>query len=511
MNTKSARVIAPPRSPTKWLPAVVGLCTAGLLAWSLWPIVQPAKGVQVAQAVFDRTAQASPDTRLLSDVPSVPTVQAPGWLEADPFLVACTSLADGIVESIDVLEGDYVEQGQIVATLVAEDAELMLQRAEASLQAAEAELARNRADLAAAQLGWEEPVSLERNVETGRAALAESRAELAQLPSVIEAAQATLVGLQEEAGRARVSQSQGATNELEVIIADQRALAQRSEVRALEARAPILQARVERLEADLRAAERDLSLRIEDRRRLDAALADTRIAEAAVAGAIAARDEAALELERMTIRAPISGFVQRRLKIPGDKVLRAMDSLHSAHLVHLYDPSKIQVRVDVPLADASHIYKGQPCEIIVDVLPDRVFQGEVTRILHEADLQKNTLQIKVRVLDPDPILRPEMLTRVKFLGSDRTIDDRSAGGTRAESVIVPERAIGDNNGSDALWLVIDRHNERGSIRIEPVEVVSTDDGMARVRGEVNAGAIVVVDPTAEIQPGDSVRVTGGAS
>ena len=138
-------------------------------------------------------------------------------------------------------------------------------------------------------------------------------------------------------------------------------------------------------------------------------------ARAVVARATARRDQDKLRLERMVIRAPITGLVQRRLKVPGDKIMLGMDDPLSAHLLHLYDPERLQVRVDVPLADAAGVFVGQRCEIVVDILPDVVFVGDVTRITHEADLQKNTLQVKVRVIDPDPVLKPEMLTRVRFL------------------------------------------------------------------------------------------------
>jgi hypothetical protein len=95
--------------------------------------------------------------------------------------------------------------------------------------------------------------------------------------------------------------------------------------------------------------------------------------------------------------------------------MAAMDDPHSNHVVHLYDPAHLQVRVDVPLAEASRVGIGHKARIVVEVLPDRVFQGEVTRIVNEADLQKNTLQVKVRILDPVPELKPEMLARAQFL------------------------------------------------------------------------------------------------
>lgn len=491
------------------VPVLVAGGTVSVLLGSAWPMVQPAREVRVAQAVFDRSAPAAaaPETSVGNRGASdVPTVQAAGWLEAEPFYVACAALADGVVESIEVLEGDRVERGEVIARLVAEDAELRLRRAEAERAEARAGLERARAELAAAKRVWNEPVELERAVATGRAALAEARAELAQLPSLVESAKATLVRLEEEYQRARTLQQRKASTAFEVVIARQRVAAQRAHVASIEARGPMLKARVDRLTADARAAERDLELRIEDRRRRDAAKAAVASAEAAVERAQAARDEAKLELERMVIRAPITGYVQRRLKAPGDKVVRRMDGPHSAHLVHLYDPGKLQVRVDVPLADASHVSPGQRCEVVVEVLPDRTFRGEVLRSTHEADLQKNTLQFKVRVLDPDPILRPEMLTRVKFLppseGSDAS--QRQAN-PNASRVLIPEAALDRSGGETRVWLVTDRRSGRGELRPTPVSPLENRDGWVLVTGDVQPGAIVSLDFDGA-QPGEAVIV-----
>jgi len=487
-----AAVAPPGRRLALVIPVVVALAIGVVLAWSAWPVVRPVRTVSVVQAVYEpSTAAAAPEQEADTPRAASPTVQAAGWLEADPFYVACTSLADGILESIEVLEGDYVEQGDVVGRLVAEDSEIRLRRAEAALAAARAALADARAEHDAARVAWEEPVELDRRVASGEAALAESRAELARLPSLIASARATYERLAEEAEQVRMSADRGGATSLEVVIAEQRAVAQRAEMEALEARVPVLEARIDRLSAELRAARRDLDLRIEDRRRLETTAAAVERARASVDLALAERDEAALELERMVIRAPISGYVQRRLKVPGDKVIRMMDSPESTHLLHLYDPERIQVRVDVPLADASHVFVGQRCEVVVEVLPDRVFEGEVLRTTHEADLQKNTLEVKVKVLDPEPILRPEMLTRVKFLPPDGGAVG-SAGDGAAARVLVPREAIDTRGGASRVWLVTNRRNGRGELSPRAVEVVGGDGAWATVAGEVGPGALLAV-------------------
>lgn len=472
--------------------ALVGVAVLVLLAVSARLAIVPATDVVVAPVVLDSSGERQPES-LVTARPAVRTVQAPGWLEAEPFYVSCTALADGVVEEVLVLEGDRVEAGQVVARLVDEDARLAVERARAELARAEAAAAIAKADHEAAKTDWEEPVELERMAASLRASLEEARAELAQLPSLIDAERARLERIEEELTRAEASYGSGGAANIELIVLRKSREAQAAMLAGMEASRPILEARVARWEAEARAAERALDLRVALRRSLEAARAAVEAAEAEVAQARVRLSEAELRLDRMEVRAPITGYVQARLKAPGDKAMLGMDDPASAQVLRLYDPHRIQVRVDVPLSEASHVRVGQDCEVVVEVLPDETFRGEVLRITHEADIQKNTLQVKVRVLDPLPMLRPEMLTRVKFLA-----DSRDAAGSAhlpdSSTLLVRSTAVTRLDGNQGEVLAV--RNRRGAIgRTERVrvEVVGERDGWLLVRGGLTPGDLVVVE------------------
>lgn len=493
------------------VPALVMIGTLGVVGASAWPTLRPAREVRVVQAALAPEPVDGRDPPGDASVPagdaggSGKVVQAAGWLEGEPFYVACAALTDGVIESIDALEGDAVRQGQIVATLVDEDNALRLARREGEVALAESRLESARAELRAAEIDWGEPVELYRAVETARAMRDEATGERAQLPALIDAAQADLTRLEEERSRVEQLVGGGGATDLEGIIALQRVLAQRASIVALEARGAILDARIARVEADLAAAERHLALRTRDRRRLEIARAGVGEGEAVLASARAARDEAALALERTRVRSPIDGVVQARLKVPGDKVVLMMDDPHSAHVLHLYDPSRLQVRVDVPLADAAHVSVGQACEVVVEVLPERTFAGRVLRIAHEADVQKNTLQVKVGVVDPDPALRPEMLTRVRFLAGGA--GDRSPASERSTGILIPGDAIDESAIGSVVWAIRDRRGRRGVARPIPVEIVARRSGWVEARGDLRPGEILAVGASG-LRDGQSVRVAG---
>ena len=121
---------------------VVVVLVGGVLAWSAWPTLRPARRVTVEAAI-----PVSGEPVVTPSGAIGPTIQAPGWVEPEPDLVACTALADGVVRELLVLEGDHVESGQIVARLVDDDARLAHDRAVAMLALAEASLESARAEV----------------------------------------------------------------------------------------------------------------------------------------------------------------------------------------------------------------------------------------------------------------------------------------------------------------------------------------------------------------------------
>jgi len=505
------------------VPVAIFLSLGVVLFVSAGAALTPARRVHVVPVVFERDALANaPDVYSPSETESAHgarsdrIVQAPGWLEAEPFAVACTGLADGVLEEVLVLDGQPVEQGQVVAKLVARDAELALARADAEVLIAQANVGMAEADLDAAKVDWDRPVERQRAVASTGAELAETVAELAQLPALIATERAALDRLTEEHNRAKLALESGAANQIEEIIARKRVEEQVGTVRAMELREGMLKARRDRLGAEVSAAKQRAELRVEETRALAATRASAQRARASLTNAEAVRDEARLRVDRMTIRAPMTGFIQRRLKAPGDKVMLGMDDPASAQIALIYDPNRLQVRVDVPLADAAAVHVGQPCEVVVDVLPDRTFAGRVELMTNEADLQKNTLQVKVKVLDPDPMLRPEMLTRVKFLPAGETSDRSSRSAPAPTSVFIATSSIDHSSpGSVRVWVVRDRRGLVGSAHPVDVEVVSEADGYAHVRGDLRPGDLVAIGADG-LRSGQRVRMvedhkTGGAS
>lgn len=428
-------------------------------------------------------------------------VRAAGWIEADPYLLNATALTSGIVREVLVLEGDVVEEGQVLARLIPEDANLALQRAEAEHSERRAMVADAEAHLEAARTEWENPVERDRAIAVAEAALRESRAMVPQTEADIRSAEADLERLRTDNARFAALGETDSVSESEVIGARTRMEAQAAQVESLHQRLETARAQVNRHEAELTAAREHRRLRTAEKRELASAEAALDRANAELQRAGAQLEEARLRVDRLEIRAPRAGVVVERLKEPGSKVMIDADEPRSATVATLYDPRKLQVRVDIPLADASHLFVGQQTEIVVDVLPNTTFHGTVTRILHIADIQKNTLQVKVAIKDPSPLLRPEMLAAVRFLSGGDTIATEVSGGRL--------HLHRDALNGDTVWVVENYNGTKGSAATRKVSGTSTTsgEGWVAVENGLRPGDLAILRPPTGLKPGARLRVT----
>jgi RND family efflux transporter MFP subunit len=394
------------------IPLVILIITAAILMYASWESIKGAKEVETITVVM-RSVETDTPQESTSQESSI--VQAPGWVEAEPYSVYVGALTEGIVESVLVLEGDSVIKGQPVASLIDEDNELVLKTA----------IANERL--------WE---------------------------GKVRAAQTRMEELADEYTRKKPLVESGSL-----------------------AKGP-----VERLRLRLLTEE-----------------ANVAIARASLHDATVGKETAQLAFDRCIIVSPMDGIVIERLVSPGS-VIRFGNDEHSSHVVHIYDPTKLQVRADVPLADASQVDVGHPAQIIVDVLPNITFDGEVLRFVHRADQQKNTIEAKVKIINPSPLLKPDMLARVKILQPKREVSEK---GTWTEQhVFIPKESVNDFE-NPTVWIIENANKGLGQARKRALILGEKEfDGWIEVLSGLSTGDRIITSETYLVD-GDSVQITGG--
>ena len=146
------------------------------------------------------------------------------------------------------------------------------------------------------------------------------------------------------------------------------------------------------------------------------ALEGVKAAEASVQAGEAALKNADVSIDYTLIRAPFDAIVLTKNADVGDIVTPIGAAANAkAAVVTIADMNSLQVEVDVSETSITSIRVGQPCDIQLDAMPNQRFRGEVYTVVPTVDRSKATVLVKVRFLDKDPRMLPDMSAKVSFL------------------------------------------------------------------------------------------------
>lgn len=171
-------------------------------------------------------------------------------------------------------------------------------------------------------------------------------------------------------------------------------------------------------------------------------------AEAGVRNAGAVLQGARVNLDYSLIRAPFDAVVLTKNADVGDIITPLGAAANAkAAVVTIADLSSLQVEADVSESNLYQVKRGQPCEITLDALPGSRFRGVVHMVVPTADRSKASVMVKVRFLENDGRIYPEMSAKVAFLEREAQPEDKKA------RIVVNPAAIISSGGREGVYLV----------------------------------------------------------
>jgi RND family efflux transporter MFP subunit len=229
---------------------------------------------------------------------------------------------------------------------------------------------------------------------------------------------------------------------------------------------------------------------------LDDAENQLSVAEAAIKKANAAIDFAKFNVSQTVITSPINGVVLQKYREVGDTInyggmIQAGGG--ATDIAQLADLSDLRCEVDINESDIAKVTMGTPATVIPDAYPDNPFPAQVVKIYPEADRQKGTVKVEVKILQPDlKIIKPEMSAKVTF----QSITTQKAA---APMVLVAKKAIVTEGNASSVWVV------RGDAAHSTPVVLGREfqDGV-EVRQGLSGGETVIVVPPPTLRDGQAV-------
>lgn len=230
--------------------------------------------------------------------------------------------------------------------------------------------------------------------------------------------------------------------------------------------------------------------------RYNKAVAAVAAAEAAIKANAAGLQNAKVSLEYTLIRAPFDAVVLTKNADVGDIVSPLSASANAkAAVVTIADMDSLQVEVDVSESNLQQVKIGQPCEIQLDAFPDSRFRGMVHMIVPTADRTKATVMVKVRFMDKDNRILPEMSAKVAFLSREVREDEKKP------RTALNRAAIMERNGNKSVYLIKENRV------VETVVTLGEKLGdTVEVLSGVKAGDRVVLKPLEKMRNGSRIKI-----
>jgi HlyD family secretion protein len=269
---------------------------------------------------------------------------------------------EGHLREIRVEEGDRVQAGQEIASIIDDALKVAVARATAQVDALRAEWAQMQAGARP-----EEIAQAVDRVESTKAELTNSRHILERVRAMVEE------------GIRSTQELEDATRNIKQAQAEYRTAEKQLQLLRAGARIEVRQA----LQSRLQAAQETLHL-------------------------------ARVELQNATLTASMDGIVGRRYVDPGAYVTAT-----KMPIVTLVAMDTVKIRVPISERDFGKVRPGLTAHIRVDAYPGEVFEGTVKRLSPIIDAASRSGEAEIAIANPDYRLKPGMFAKVALLLEQR--------------------------------------------------------------------------------------------
>jgi multidrug efflux system membrane fusion protein len=232
--------------------------------------------------------------------------------------------------------------------------------------------------------------------------------------------------------------------------------------------------------------------------KLEDVVTSVAVTEATVRASEATAENARVNLNYTTIRAPITGRTGS-IALKRGNVVKAIDTAAAAvPLVTITQLRPIYVALTVPeryLSDVRAAMAAGPVPVVVTVpnQPKSSIAGTLTFIENQVDAATGTISIKARFANDDDRLWPGQFVNVTL-----TL------GIQADAVVVPSAAI--QAGPNGPYVFLIRPDSTAELRL--VQINRTLDARTVIADGLVAGDRVVVDGQMRLGNGTRVTVQG---
>lgn len=460
----------------------------------------------------EEEGNAGPDVAVVERRDFSTSVQGSGTLKPYDSVVV-TPEVDGIIDSVNVSEGQRVNVGEVLFTIRSESLDKAVSTASDQLAAAQSDLSDAYASVSHLEAALEadrtayETAQAQAAIDTARAQEAYDQAYSAYSGLITEQEHA-VASAQDKVQRADAAFVAAEDEYLKAVaegaddIEEKRIARDNAEADSEVAHVVLKEAEESRAAAEEAAAsagkEAAAGIPITPvpefsetaaQAQIEAARASVNTAENAVATATTAYDEAVEASSKKVVRAPKSGTVVSVGAVSGAAVGSGAQGTGS--LVQIADVNKMKVSIEVNEIDISDIKEGQRAHCTFSALPGVELDGRVVSVASTSSGSEDaygsgvvTYKVEVIIDQPNSKVKPGMTSNVTILSQDIP-----------NALVIPTMALVEDSTGTHVFVVTD------------FETYATEMRTVKVRTRSSSDAVI----ESGLEEGETVLLSGYAS
>jgi HlyD family secretion protein len=475
----------------RWL--ILGVVLVAIIALVGWRLVKKS-GVDnqlKAAAALRTTGPVSVSVAIAGPRAIAQTLDAVGVVQS-PYNVKVSPKVQGLIDYLQVREGDEVKAGQVLVRLdpdtlaatvnqnaanVAMNQERYAQAKitqqstnvglHSAIQQAKAAVDQAQANLNVTEQNVDARLAAAKSAVTdGDAKIKQAQATVASAEATKQSAEATLnnaetllnrdlelyrqnyiaaqsVDDQKAAvavAKAQVNVAQkgidAANQAVESATAERNATQSQYDITKKQAAADVADARavLHSTRNALRTAEANIS-------QSPAYIANLRALDAQTKASVGTLKASKVLLNDINLTSPVDGTVTSRALDPGSIAQPGTPILTIEFMNWVY------FNASIPVEDSAHVYEGQPATVTLDALPGRKFPGTISHVDRSADPTTHQFIILVKLDNANHVLRTGMFGHISIVTSSVRTD-----------VAIPREAVTTNPDQTTTVMVVDSSN-----------------------------------------------------
>lgn len=191
-----------------------------------------------------------------------------------------------------------------------------------------------------------------------------------------------------------------------------------------------------------------------------------------------------LQLNWTRIRSLSDGYITERLIEVGDRV-NANQQVYT-----IEDFSPLLIRVYVPTSDAIKLKTGMSAEVTTDIIPGRIFKGNVKLINPRIDVQTGTVKVTVELYDKTLSVKPGMFVEVRIVV-----------GQKENVLVIPRKAVLYKQNLTHVFVM-----QQSQVSQRQVELGLTEEDMVEITGGLEEGEKIITVGVEGLKEGQRVNV-----